>query len=85
MSHLLMQEQSCLMQTLYEVKRKRKMLFSFHSMVSTVEKLHSVKGKTLPIHKYIFFSCVVPDIKPRLGVGQTRTNDDHIGFRKNAL
>ena len=57
MSHLLMQEHSCLMQTLYEVKRKRKMLFSFHSMVSTVENLHSVKGKALPIHKYIFFMC----------------------------
>ena len=84
MSQLLMQEHSCLMQTLYEVKRKRKRLSSFYSMVSTVENLHSVKGKTLPIHKYIF-SCVVPDIKPRLGVGQTRTNDDHIGFSKNAL
>ena len=57
MSHLLMQEHSCLMQTLYEVKRKRKMLFSFHSMVSTVENLNSVKGKTLPIHKNIFFMC----------------------------
>ena len=84
MSHLLMQEHSYLMQTLYEVKRKRKMLFSFHSMVSTVENWHSVKGRTLPIHKYIF-SCVVPDIKPWLRVGQTRANDDHIVFRKNAL
>lgn len=38
-------------------KKKNKMLFSFHSMVSTVENLNSVKGKTLRIHKYIFFTC----------------------------
>ena len=58
MSQLLMQEHSCLMQTLYEVKRKIKRLSSFYSMVSTVENLHSVtEGKTIPIHKYIFFMC----------------------------
>ena len=85
MSQLLMQEHSSLMLTLYEVKRKMKRLFSFHSMVSTVEKLHSVKKKTLPIHKYIF--CHVWSLikKTRLGVDQTRANDDHIGFSKNAL
>ena len=58
----------------------------FHSIVwfQQLKTWIRLKGRPYPFTR-TFFSCVVPDIKPRLGVGQTRANDDHIGFRKNAL
>ena len=67
------------------LRGEEKMLFSFLDIISTVEKLHLVRLRTLPNRKCIW-SCVGSDIifimgnpgwESRAGI---RVNDDHVDF-----